>query len=130
MGNLHIQTNKKKTCLLTKWQRQKEEKKWYTKYIQLRVSVDDPPCRARCTPFALLQVGESWSERGTEARAQSFFSPIALSQCTLLPLYAIPVLLSQMQQYMNQTQKSHCGKFFISQVAMLYPCLKQDRLTR
>lgn len=77
-------------------------------------------------PFALLQVGESWSERGTEARAQSFFSPIALSQCTLLPLYAIPVLLSQMQQYMNQTH----GKFFIRQVAMLYPCLKQDRLTR
>jgi len=80
-------------------------------------------------PFALLQVGESRSERGTEAHAQSFFSPIALYQCTLLPLYAVPMLLSHMQQYMNQTQKSHCGKFFISQVVMLYPCLKQDRLT-
>lgn len=39
----------------------------------------DPPLRAGCVPFALLQVGEPRIERGTEAHAQSFFSLIALS---------------------------------------------------
>jgi len=42
-------------------------------------AADDAPCRARCMPFALLQVGEPRSKSGTEAHAQSFFSLLALS---------------------------------------------------
>lgn len=76
MGSLF---KKKKKWLLTKWQRQKGKKNDVPSILSYVFADDDPPCRACCVPFALLQVGESRSERGTEAQAQSFFFLIALS---------------------------------------------------
>lgn len=76
MGSLF---KKKKKWLLTKWQRQKGKKNDVLSILSYVFADDDPPCRACCVPFALLQVGESRSERGTEAQAQSFFFLIALS---------------------------------------------------
>lgn len=67
-----------KKWLLTKWQRQKGKKNDVLSILSYVFADDDPPCRACCVPFALLQVGESRSERGTEAQAQSFFFLIAL----------------------------------------------------
>lgn len=97
-------------------------------------AVADPPRRARCMPFALLQVGEPRSER--HRSPCTIFSPFhcslhsSRSYCTLSLYSAVPMLLSLMQQYMNQIQRSHNGKFFISQLAMPYSHIKQRRLTR
>lgn len=137
-GLIYLRTNKQKTRLLTKWKRQKEKEKKIKNDAPSTLShvlaVADPSRRARCMPFPLLQVGEPRSER--HKSPWTIFFPFhcslfsSLSYCTLSLYSDVLMLLSLMQQYMNQIQRSHNGKFFINRLAMAYPCIKQGRLTR
>lgn len=121
-GQTHLTTNKKKKWLLTKQQRQKakEEKQLQNDVpntLSYVLAVADPPHRACCVPFALLQVGEPKSQRHRRPCTNTFLSH-ELSFLTYIfnSFCSINVVISDRATYESKSEKSQwevCNKLVI-----------------